>query len=811
MNNHLPLRFGEPRVGQLVRWHAKKSHTYVRALHFDLSDEAKALIGQVFGVISAETDQRHGDTLTAHIEDAFIHGLSDAVRNLSDASTQEQVFQRAIARVNHTIASLLDDDGLPIGPHQICGAIVSRRRDEAVAAAWGHPSLLLVRPGKGAVRIYDLLLESREEERVPHAIAAPTARGFSNLIHGGLGEQDRLVLATRELREFVDERRLTAAVTANDAFSAMRVLHDLLSPLKPEISVAISVSDSGPLTRPEAPLMAALATAAGGEQPSPEDPPSDSSTQKSIDALLETQARTEGILEPSLLGALLGRVKKHAGALPAAFTGLLGRRQEASPIPEPDWRERLLTDERDRHEAVRLRQERKRGDADGAAPQQKFMDAFWNDFQAANGAPEGDGNEEVRLRPTDRETLRAAVITPRAAETPIVRTSLDGSGRTFGGPVWSKVSRGFQGLSPAARLGTISVLVLAVALNASLAVAGVRSKDAKARRAFDARVETIERNLDAAESALIYRDDGRTRKLIIEASAAAEGLPQDSSEHRATRTRLMKDAATVHTAYRRAAGLGAPEILATVVAQAAPVALSHVSFADGTVWMLSAAGDIFRISPDGAVGKVGSDVPADAAIAAQNGHAIVIGDRGDVLDVGPDGKMTAKTISWEGADRRVTDLALYEGRPYVLDATHNRILRIPAAAEGFGKPQAYLKDGTDVSSGVGLTVDGTVWLLTSQGEIIKLLRGTRRDYEAEPADPPVTAATALAASSTSFFVLEPSAARILRYAKDDGRLETQYEADALAQATGLAVTPDGKYLVVTVGNRVLRYGLEIKR
>ncbi len=801
MNNALPLRLGEPRIGQLVRWHAKKSHTYVRALHFNLSDEAKSLIGQVFGVIAAETGSRHGDALTAYIEDAFIQGLSEAVRQHTDVPTQEQVFQRAIARVNHTVSGLLEDDILPIGPHQICGAIVSRRREETVAATWGHPSLLLVRPSDGSAKIYDLLLESREEERLPHAIAAPSARGFSNLIHGQLGEQDRLVLATRELREFVDERRLATAVIANDAFSAMRVLHDLLSPLKPEISVAISVSDSGPLNRSESPLMAALATAAGGEALNEDDDADAGNTQKSIDALLETQARTENILEPSLVGDLLGRVKKGATALPGAFVGLLARREDA-PIPEPDWRERFLTDERDRHEAVRLRQEKKQADADGSAPQKKFMDAFWEDFQTAN-SDDDLAHEGQEPRRTERQALKSAVVT-LAQPTEAAVAVVPETARRFR----SGILRSFNGMTPAARIATVAALLLAVALNASLAIAGARAKETKRQQAFSSKVEDIERNLDAASSALIYRDDGRTRKLISEASAAAVALPQDTPERRAARLKVLKDAEAVHTAYRRAVSLAAPEILSTVVAQAAPVALSHVSWADGSVWMLSAAGDVFRIGADGAVSKAGTGAAADAVIAAQNGHALAMGSSGEMLDLGTDGSSAARSVAWEGPDRQITDLAMYEGKPYVLDAAHNRILRLLPAADGFGKPQAYLRDTTDISKGVSLAIDGSVWVLTRQGEIIKLTRGTRKDFETEPTEPAVAAATALSMSSASFFVLEPAASRVLRYAKADGRLEAQYEAEALSQATGLAVPTDGSALIVTVGNRVLRYKVE---
>ena len=210
----------EAKIGQLVRWNAKKANSYVRTLNFDLGEEATALVGQVFGVIGVEASKAGGTALAAHIEDAFIQGISEALRHLPDSPTQEQIFQRAISRVNHAINSILDEDGLPIGPHQVTGAIISRKGADVVAAAWGHPSLLLVHPVAGTAKIYDLLLVSGEEERVPKAIAAPAARGFANLIYGSIGSKDRLLIATRELREFIEEKKLSSVLVGNDPETA---------------------------------------------------------------------------------------------------------------------------------------------------------------------------------------------------------------------------------------------------------------------------------------------------------------------------------------------------------------------------------------------------------------------------------------------------------------------------------------------------------------------------------------------------------------------------------------------------------------
>jgi hypothetical protein len=84
----------------------------------------------------------------------------------------------------------------------------------------------------------------------------------------------------------------------------------------------------------------------------------------------------------------------------------------------------------------------------------------------------------------------------------------------------------------------------------------------------------------------------------------------------------------------------------------------------------------------------------------------------------------------DGTWKTGVDLATYGARVYVLDPANKQIWKYQRGTTAFGGAAAYLDpEKVDVSKAVSIAIDGSVWVLESDGTLLKLLSGVPVDYD----------------------------------------------------------------------------------
>ncbi len=144
-------------------------------------------------------------------------------------------------------------------------------------------------------------------------------------------------------------------------------------------------------------------------------------------------------------------------------------------------------------------------------------------------------------------------------------------------------------------------------------------------------------------------------------------------------------------------------------------------------------------------------------------------------------------------------LAAYQGNIYILD-TKNGVLKFTAGSDGFGQT-SYLKEKPDLSNASSIAIDGSVWILLKDGNILKYTRGVSDGLKVKGLDKQMSGASRIFTNidTENLYVLDPGNSRIVKFNKD-GNFQTQYSADILKSAKDLEVSEkDGKILVLSNG------------
>lgn len=149
--------------------------------------------------------------------------------------------------------------------------------------------------------------------------------------------------------------------------------------------------------------------------------------------------------------------------------------------------------------------------------------------------------------------------------------------------------------------------------------------------------------------------------------------------------------------------------------------------------------------------------------------------------------------------------ASYRRRFYTLDTTQGQIYKYEPASQGFRVGQSWITDGTVVSDGRALAIDGFVYVLNDKGEVTEFLRGAKRDFHLKGIDPVFENTTALWTDENSdyLYILEPSQKRLAVFGKTDGVLKVQYQSPAFENLKDFAVDESAKVAYLLSGVKIL--------
>ncbi|MGH7245846.1 MAG: hypothetical protein ACREGI_02855 [Candidatus Levyibacteriota bacterium] len=182
-------------------------------------------------------------------------------------------------------------------------------------------------------------------------------------------------------------------------------------------------------------------------------------------------------------------------------------------------------------------------------------------------------------------------------------------------------------------------------------------------------------------------------------------------------------------------------------------------------------------------------------------------------DISSTGKTSTKTkvvVKNDSDWSAIGGFGTYLGNLYLLDKKTNAVLKYVPAGSGFSKNTYFAKGVTpDLSKAVSLSIDGSIWILGSDGTILKFTRGTQDDFTTNGLDKPFSSPTQIVTSvdDDNLYILDNGNNRIV-VLKKNGQYVAQYQATVIKNATQLAVSEKDKKVFVLSGKTVFEIDLK---
>ncbi len=159
-------------------------------------------------------------------------------------------------------------------------------------------------------------------------------------------------------------------------------------------------------------------------------------------------------------------------------------------------------------------------------------------------------------------------------------------------------------------------------------------------------------------------------------------------------------------------------------------------------------------------------------------------------------------------DNDTVDIKTYGDRLYRLVPSQKQILKHTRTIAGYSRGVEWvLSNAGELENAVSFAIDGQVYVLKSDGNIIKYLRGIKQEFNMPEMQNPLESPTKIYTSDNLdyLYVLEPKNKRVIVLDKNSGNLTNQYTSDKFDDLKDLYVDEEGQKLYILAEDNI--YGI----
>lgn len=321
-------------------------------------------------------------------------------------------------------------------------------------------------------------------------------------------------------------------------------------------------------------------------------------------------------------------------------------------------------------------------------------------------------------------------------------------------------------------------------------------------------LDKAELKRQAALSALIYDDQAQAKKLLAEAETIAGqvlGTRFYKTEVTALQSKINEDKHRID----RYLDVKDLEDVATL-----PESNAQELVLDGRGALISVNPENNHLFATDIAAKSSSTLEVESANIGHLGRAGFYADDNAIyfatdnkgmarFDVGTR-KLTSASVDLSG---NVEGMASYGRYLYVFVPSANQIYRLSKTTGGFGRPIAWLGDGTDISQGTDMAIDGAVYVV-SGNNAMQMLSGGIRTFTLDNPKAPLGTLTRIITSEkmSGIYVLDHDNKRVLKYDKV-GTLQKEYTHESFGDLRAFAIDEATGRAYVLNGDLVQSFGL----
>ena len=721
----------------------------------------EGLAGKVFLLAEISGKKSDGqkifDFLIDAVEDNYYNDEKILLRDKVEGLKIENIFEAAITKINKQLNDFLIEEKIKIVAKDISITLGVVYDDKLHFSCFGRNRALLVYKHGNNHEIINVEANAADvetEKNTEEGGQAKAPKIFSSVISGEIPVDSYFIFANEALPEYLSGQEMIKIVTKLSPMAAAEQIKNILSAANTFVPF----------------LGIIIKNTSGFGAVEPIDRPEENLSSASRDSSLEyTEQRTEEMLAPAGLinfSKILKKIKKSI---------------------------KKAADNKERTKKNNFKSEHK---------EQPVVDfGVINNLNLAR-ADSFLIKEKIFLkRSPGRITMRAKAAFAVFAD--FLRPS-------YWSGLFSRIKIYFNSLNKKNRFLFSALGILSLVFITSIFVTHWNQRREEARARLNELVLTLEEKENLIDSHLLYNDNEGAGIVLSDAQALLESLPRKTKEEQAAYEELLNKLKTQEEKVQKI--IRFDSTTSEKVNDLAGMNINNLVFAGNQVY---AANDssIYALTPNSSF-SVKTDIDGAAGLFNPHKNFNVLSDLihywGDKYIAEFDFKTKkSRLIRTENLDSAssLVSFKIYNKKLYSIAKDNNQIY-VYSDRAGFSSKTDWLKETADLSKAADLGIDGSIYVLNSDGSVLKFNQGKTQEYKVDSIFPAITSADKIIVGINYIYIFEKESKRLIAFSKEKGELFRQYIVESLGGPTDVAVDEFGKAAYFLDNEAVYRIKLE---
>lgn len=754
------------KLAQLVLTPGRRSQT-VSEIYLAQPDSIKeSLAGKLFILIEVEQNNSDGlkiiNFLIDNISNNYYQNEKIYLREKISSLKVEHIFEASLAKTNKNFQEYLEKEKIKINPRLINATVGVLHENMIHVANTGKNKAFLVyksnsdaesKDSSDEQSFYKIIDIARDEKSKKNKADCQSEKFFSNVVSGQMPEKGIFIFANEALPEYISSKQLIQIATTLPPLSAVEQIKNMLTRINSYVSFLGIIVKSTAAEKNEEESQSAII-----------------STQNSIENLNRTEESTENFLAPT---GVINSKKILAGIFTKIFKP--GGNQTPTASNKVSLKDKIFV-------------KKKRF---------IFLEKIWQTIKDFG----------IHLINIFFFVLKSLTSREKFSE-------LKSQSKEQTNNLLTNLKTSLFSLNNKSR----TLLIVAAACFGifiiSVSYSGYSSKQEALKQAYTDLVAQIEQKQNQTDAFLIYNNEDGTRLILKEIEDLLKNFPQDSEEQKNKYQEIKRSVEGQLEKVRKIIKIDDSQEIANFFnlnsnAQPQNLAflpeLNKIYAGDSnqkTIYIVDLKQNL--ITPITGFSQTISAlsfpmVTKEKNIYYLNNNNITIFDASTE-------QLNNNPIELKTELDKIANADVYNNNVYLLAAQDNKIYKYDKSGNGFLAPKNWLSEDVDLADSVDLEIDGNIYVLKKNGEIIKLLKGKAQTFNIERIDPEIEQATkmSLLPDQNFIYILEPEKKRLTVFNKE-GQLIRQYQSDQWQDLRDLAVDEKNKIIYLLNGSSLIKF------
>jgi len=726
------MEYLENKINQLIVEKPGKPTKFVRSFATRPVKILGEKIGKIFGLIEIESKNPKIPELIDLIIDEIKNNYyrqkeQVSTEKLPDISSR---FEMALKKTNLAITTFLESEQIALDLKKVNIAIALSCQQELHFTLVGNMGIILFyNLSLDNYRIINVLESTYSFNTEPDPLKL-----FSQIISGRIKPHDILFITTANVLDYFSLERIKNIIAKQLPAEGVNELKKLLEGIETKENFGFLTLE---LERINLPLKREAGVNNFDYRKA--------ASQDSIKELIKTEKETEKLLTPSLMP----EIKKYTNSFKTAIGNYLSKIRATT---------------------TNFYQKRKI-----VLPANISLPPQFNLKPKIKSLNKISETAKKVAQPTIISTQK---MLTNVANQPIWKKLFQIGQRLFGN-LWLK----FKKLPRSSRILLIITIILAILFSQSLIWLGIKNQREQKIEQFNQTIVDVETKKNNAESSLIYRDENQARQLLIEAKNLLTDLKPSTGAQKEQVTLLLNGIEEQLVKLRHLIEIADPVQIVNFQnldsqAKIAPLIIANQenvytqNYNNQSIYKANLNTRILAAvySPAANSGNL------KLGIAVNNNELLFFNETMSAFQLNPSNDELQKVNLNINNNAKIVDITTYNNRIYLLDETGKQIYRYTKTNGSYGNGTNWItEEGIDLANAKALTIDGSIYILKADGQIIKLENGKSAEWQNKIIDPPFKSPTKIKTTDSSkyLYILDPPSKRLVVLDKE-GNLINQY-------------------------------------